>query len=152
MMSNLLLFYLQECFWRAWWTVECVADISSSLLEVVSQLSPSYPKTKRKAKRDLKSCCRDVFLDPRITTDLSQRRSNSSACLDNVSEHLKNNPGLKTDWWCYHSLKKETTSVYAAAVMRSRSTDYFNLKYVKRAPCTFSSISQAQKQGIVFNI
>ncbi len=42
--SDLLPCYLRGCFWRAWWTVEYVADISFfSLLEFVSQIFPFYP-------------------------------------------------------------------------------------------------------------
>lgn len=43
--------YLRGCFWRAWWTVECVADISSSSpLEFVSQRCLSYPEKQKKKK------------------------------------------------------------------------------------------------------
>lgn len=53
-MWDLLPRYLLGCFWRAWWTVEYVADISpSSLLESVCQRSLFYPDELRKQKKEM---------------------------------------------------------------------------------------------------
>lgn len=46
--------YLRGCFWRAWWTVGCVADISSSSLqELVSRICLSYPEKLEKQKKNI---------------------------------------------------------------------------------------------------
>lgn len=52
--------YLPGCSWRAWWTDECAAGISSSSpLEFVSRICLSYPKERKKkseSRRALTIC------------------------------------------------------------------------------------------------